>query len=155
MSIAPRLYISTNVDGVTRGPWLAVQVGNLLALASLVHVARIIEVCQAGNIYARTRCIAAEGLEQLLHGEFAFAKDDIVCACLEILESIGAWLRATNNGLPSGFACNLKGLNNIATRHQVGIDTDDSWSLGTQMPKERLAAGEGRVEHIDVETLLP
>jgi hypothetical protein len=119
-----------------------------------VHVARSIKVGEAWNRGAGVDRAAAEGLKQVLHGEFAFTEHDILRASLEVFEGIGSGLRAADNGLPSGLPRYLEDFDDIAASHQVRIDTDDGWGFSTEMLKEGFATGEGGIEYVDVVALV-
>ena len=49
MRVSPCLYIAVDVDGLASGPGLAIEIGNLCALRSFVHLPRGIKVGDAGN----------------------------------------------------------------------------------------------------------
>ncbi len=119
-----------------------------------VHDPACVEIGEACDVVACVGCAGAKGFEQLLHGEFAFAEDDEVRASLQIFERVGAGLGAADDGLPSCFACDFENFDDVAARHQIGVDAEDRRGFGAQMLEESFAAGEGGVEDVDVEALL-
>ncbi len=153
MSVAPGFDIAADVDGVPCRPGLAVEIGNLFALCGLMHVACSVEVGEAGDSSAGFDCIGAESCKQVLHSELAFAEDDVLRACLKVLEGVGSWFGTADDGLPASFAGYLENLDYVAARHQIGVDANGGWSLSAQMLKQGFAAGEGGVEDIDIEAL--
>ncbi len=139
MGVAPGLHVTADVDGMAGGPGLAVEIGDLRALYCLVHVAGRVEIGQAWNAGAGVCCVGSEGFEQILHGKFAFAEDDEVCASLEIFKSVGTGFRTADDGLPAGLAGYLEDLDDVAACHEIGIDADHGWCLCPEMLKERLS----------------